>query len=388
MGNNKNLLKRVIEFGKKTMNIIPDNKEKTENVVKEENPTIDESLLTREEKIVNSLKIKVTPTITEKQTKVVKQKQKTAMLFFLDRMKEVTKSCNTKDGNNKIYDVITERLKDINFIITSEENYRERYNEGKPEYQKNNLFMPAGYYSIKENSIYMKVEPYLRENLAKGELPKMCFSTLIHETLHGVSTNQKDKAGLMIVEKNKRGDETIIGRGFNEAATVDLTEKVIGKSRVNGYSEDYKEVLNTVRSIADIKEKEYLKMYFIDNNWYNKELERRFNPSETNKNGLKKVITNYDNRNVNTKFNKDVVIKNLYEGFSNNYVEKKDTEKAKYKEKFMDNMSDLVDYFETDNIDLQVEKYIKKASTTKLERDSILEKSKEEKYKDTDEYIR
>ena len=384
---NKNLLEKIIEIGKKTINIIPDQKGKVQEEVVEEENIIDESTLTREERIVNKLKIKITPEISTKEKKKVEQKQKTSMLFFLDRMKEVTKSCNTRDGNNKVYDVVTQRLMDINFNITTEEAFKKRYNEGKPEYEQNNLFMPAGYYSIRENTIYMKVEPYLRENLGKGELPKMAFTTLIHETLHAVSTNQKDKAGLMIALKNKKGDESIIGRGLNEAATVDLTEKVIGKSRVNGYSLDYKEVLNTVRSIADIKEKEYLKMYFLDNKWYNKELEERFNPLCENKNSLKKIIVNYDNRSITSKFNKDVVIKNLYEGFSSNYIEKKDTEKEKYKEKFVENMSSIVDYFDADDIDLQMKKYIKKASETKLEREENKKESKD-KDQNLDDYIR
>lgn len=366
----KSFLDKIVDLGKKQINILPEKKAPKKIEAKEE---VDEKELTKEEKIVKKLKINVTDSIKETDRKAVDKKQRTVMLFFLDRVKEVAKPCNTRDGHNKVVDVIHERIKDLNFNIENDEKYKQRYNEGKPDYMRNNIFIPAGYYSIKENTVHMRVEPYLREGFGKGELPKIALSTLIHETVHGVSTNQKDKVGLMTVEKNSKGDEKIIGRGLNEAATVDITEKIIGKTRVNGYSEDYKEVLNTVRTIADIKDKEYLTDYFINNKWYTRELEERFNPSPNNKGDLKKIIVSYDNRNVAEKFNKNTVVKSLYEGFSNNYILKKEELKEKYKKDFKEDMSDIVDYFETPNIDLETDKYINKAQKELDEREQAIE---------------
>ena len=378
---NKTFLDKIVDLGKKQIGIFPE-KKPPKTVEKEE--VINENELSPEEKIVRKLNIKVTDKVTDSQKKYIEQKQKAVMLFFLERVKEISKPCNTKDNHNKVVDVINERIKDLTFNISNEEDYKKGYYEGKPDYMKNNLFIPAGYYSIKENTVYMRVEPYLREGFSKGELPKIALSTLVHETIHGVSTNQKDKVGLMTVYESSRGKEKIIGRGLNEAATIDITEKIIGKSRVNGYSEDYKEVLNTIRSIAEINEKEYLNTYFIKNKWYTKELEKRFNPAENNRGDLKKIITNYDNRNISSKFDKNTVVKGLYEGFSNNYIIKSDVKKEKYKEHFLKNMTNIVDYFETEDVNLETEKYIKKAQDRRKEKEkenkekNIINKSREE----------
>ncbi|MEG2460527.1 MAG: hypothetical protein RSB87_05365 [Clostridia bacterium] len=283
---------------------------------------------------------------------IIQNKQNIFLTDLLERIK------NLEGIDKKIYETILKRIKKTAFRIEDSAAYTARMSQ-REDY--NRTYVPTGFYSIAENTVYMRGDSYLSSKLAEDELSLQTRRIAIQETLYSMSSNCRDKSGLMTIHEEDKKTE-IIGQGFNRAATIDITNKIIGDSVVNGVPQDYVAALESVKAILEMSEEEYMNMYFIDKKWYTEDLETRFNPQT--KDELIKLIKQYDERKKLSKFFVNDVAEILYSAFYENLKRKIKAKEEidKYEERFTEAMVKYTDYFDLLDAKKAVEQLMQKAN--------------------------
>lgn len=191
-------------------------------------------------------------------------------------------------NDEKGLSIINQKLEHIKIMVLTPE-----------EFKKRNPSQFAGAF-YDNGVIYLK---YL-------ELAPNVFHKLIHEMLHAISDNNKDRHGVMKYWKEENKNY-YYGYGINEAVTEYLTALIL-EEKFYGYSNDFNLVLQSIMSIAKISNSELIEIYLGQKELLNDDLCQRYNRND--KGALKEITIEFDQRLPQTRkapFKADNVMSNL-----------------------------------------------------------------------------
>ena len=214
--------------------------------------------------------------------------------------------------DSSTFNMIKERMDNIQILIMDNADFKKQYEE---VYGKS-AFIPAGAYSKSSGAVIL--------HQANLDLPRV-METVIHEIIHALSDNRKDKLGLYQYGQNS-------GKSFNEMATCYITAKIMGRGYGGSYSKDYRDVFKMFLETTDISDNELYELFFGSENWITENICNRFN--KNNPDSLKELVDLYDRRPTED-FDKikvlgiikqsvetnNLMLSNSYKEFIENYCE-------------------------------------------------------------------
>ena len=213
------------------------------------------------------------------------------------------------------YEIIKERMANIQIVMMENEEFRKQYEE---VYGKG-AFVPAGVYSRTSGIVILH-----QTNL---DSPRV-METVIHEIIHALSDNRKDKLGLYQYDHG-------LGRAFNEMATCYITSKVMGKGYGGSYSKDYREVFKIFLETSGMSDNELYQHFFGSEMWLTENMCNRFN--RNNSESLRELVTLYDRRTT-AEFDKIRVLEIIKESVKSNDLEESNS--------YNDFVASYCDYFD------------------------------------------
>lgn len=239
------------------------------------------------------------------------------------------------EDRDDILNVTNDRLKNVSFKILDAESYKERYERTKGK----GAAIPSGYYSPGEQCIYLSAGQFIN---ALDDRNRYQY-TFYHELLHALSDNGRNKLGLKMYQEtaDEKGDDMpFIGQGMNEAKTSDLVDEIMGtKGRGGSYSKDYSHALKLLEIAGNISSREMTDIFFLNEEFYDKEIEEKFCPQKLEENYFKKLLYCYDIRTTK-EFDPNFVVKTFIKVF-----EAKDGTEEEKKD-FYENLVGYCDYWE------------------------------------------
>ncbi len=249
--------------------------------------------------------IKVSNKIPQER-ETIHKKQTIVLNDMLKRIKKI-------DGmTEKVYNDILSRITEIKYKIEESNYYIQKFHELKGDTK---ITISTAFYSIKEDTIYIRGDVYIKPGLIATEVAKQTERIIIQETLYALACNRKDKLGYMIINQKNENIERVIGQGLNKAATIEISHLIIGEKRVNGLPIDYELTLEIIKNILELDQKTYIEKYFSEKSWYSTEIEKKFNKKKYEEKTLLKIIEEYDKRKKLINFDDKMVVNILEESY-------------------------------------------------------------------------
>lgn len=263
--------------------------------------------------------IKVSNKISQEKETIHKKQ----IIVLNDMIKKIKKI----DGmTEKVYNHIRERITEIKYKIEETNFYMQKFYELKG---RSRITMPTAFYSIKEDTIYLRGDAYIRPGLIATEVSKQTERIIIQETLYALACNCKDKLGYMTIYRKEKEISKVEGQGLNKAVTMEISHLIMGEKRVNGLPLDYELVLEIIKLLLEVKQEAYIERYFLNIEWYDEEIEKKFNKKEYEEKTLLQLIEEYDKRKKLINFNAKKVIEIIEKAYQNKTKTYQKSEKGK-----------------------------------------------------------
>lgn len=167
-------------------------------------------------------------------------------------------------GDKELLNFIVNKLEKIEYKVLSDEEYLSQF--------PNTPGVTTG------TTVYLRNEWFIYEDY---------LSTIIHETLHALSSSEKKFGFIEEDSENK-----IYGNLFNEAATVLLTEIIEEKKDNNGYPRELIELFKLFCITLGLRYEDTFKLYFSKEKWLTDNLSCMFDGN--NNENLRQFVNLFD----------------------------------------------------------------------------------------------
>ena len=250
----------------------------------------------------------------------IQKKQVIVLNQMIKKMKKI-------DGlTSEIYAEILSKITEINFRIEDVNTYAQKFYEIK---KKVEVIMPTAFYCIKENTVYIRGDAYIRPGLIATEVASQTERIIIQETLYALAFNGKDKLGYMMISTRNNEINKVVGQGLNKMATAEISHQILGEEKVNGIPEDYKIAMDIIILLLEIDNNQFLTNYFLKDSWYNEEIEKKLDKKNYENEPLMTIVKEYDKRKNLNDFNSNIVIELMELAYKNKTATFKRSNKGK-----------------------------------------------------------